>query len=152
MAAMNKWLLISESRDDSNRCTPCRGKPDQYDTYTSHTSPRTLSVRFLRTVPVRGNLSRVIDRVKQSHCSGEKGLSTQSTARQLTDPRVRIQFLFWANQWSSGESQTSVDSRLLGLPGPYHQHAIGTFNTCSRVPTPRYLTDTSGGYTTEILE
>jgi hypothetical protein len=21
----NKWLLISESRDDSNRCTPCKG-------------------------------------------------------------------------------------------------------------------------------
>jgi hypothetical protein len=42
-------------------------------------------------------------------------------------------------------SQTSVNNRLLGLPGPYHWHAIGTFNTCSRVPTPRSLTDTGGG-------
>jgi hypothetical protein len=43
-------------------------------------------------------------------------------------------------------SQTSIDNRLLGLPGPYHRHAIDTFNTCSRVPTPRSLTDTGGGY------
>jgi hypothetical protein len=31
-----------------------------------------------------------------------------------------------------GKSQAFVDIRLLGLPGPYHRHAIGTFNTCSR--------------------
>jgi hypothetical protein len=44
------------------------------------------------------------------------------------------------------KSQAPVDNRLLGLPGPYHQHAIGTFNTCSRGPTERYLIDTGGGY------
>jgi hypothetical protein len=48
--------------------------------------------------------------------------------------------------------QTSVDNRLLGLPSPYHRHAIGTFNTCSRVPTPRFLTDIGGGYHIENLE
>jgi hypothetical protein len=48
-------------------------------------------------------------------------------------------------------SQTSVDNRLRGLPGPYHWHAIGTFNTCSWVPTPRSLTDTGGGYNIENL-
>jgi hypothetical protein len=47
-------------------------------------------------------------------------------------------------QWA--QSQTSINGRLLGLLCPYHQHAIGTFNTCSRVPTPRSLTDTGGGY------
>jgi hypothetical protein len=47
----NKWLLISESRGDSNRCTPCRGKPDQHATYTSYSSPRTPDVRFLRQSP-----------------------------------------------------------------------------------------------------
>jgi hypothetical protein len=61
-----------------------------------------------------------------------KGLPTQSTAHWLTDPWVRTQFLSRANQWSSGESYTSINSRLLGLPGPYHRHAIGAFNTCSR--------------------
>jgi hypothetical protein len=88
MAATNKWLLISESLGDSNWCTPCRGKPDQHTTYASHTSPRTPDIRFLRVIPVRGNLSWVVDRVEQAHCSWEKGLPTQSTARQLTDPRV----------------------------------------------------------------
>jgi hypothetical protein len=45
-----------------------------------------------------------------------------------------------------GKSQTSIDNRLLGLPGPYHCHAIGTFNTCLRGPTHRSLIDTDGGY------
>jgi hypothetical protein len=36
-----------------------------------------------------------------SHSSREKGLPTQSTARQMTDPRVRTQFPSQANQWSS---------------------------------------------------
>jgi hypothetical protein len=47
---------------------------------------------------------------------------------------------------SSGEKSTPVDNWLLGLPGPYHRHAIGTFNTCSRGPTERSLIDTGGGY------
>jgi hypothetical protein len=45
-----------------------------------------------------------------------------------------------------GLSQTFVDSRPLVLPGLYHQHAIGTFNTCSLGLTHRSLTDTGGGY------
>jgi hypothetical protein len=39
-----------------------------------------------------------------------------------------------------------VDNQLLGLPGPYHRHAIGTFNTYSRGPTHQSLTNTGGGY------
>jgi hypothetical protein len=49
-------------------------------------------------------------------------------------------------------SQTSVDNTLLGLPGRYHRHAIGTFNTCSRVPIPRSLTEIGGGYHIENLK
>jgi hypothetical protein len=47
---------------------------------------------------------------------------------------------------SSGEKSTPVDNRLLGLPGLYHQYAIGTFNTCSWGLTEQSLTDTGGGY------
>jgi hypothetical protein len=50
---------------------------------------------------------------------------------------------------SSGEKSTPVDNRLLGLPGPYHQHAIVAFNTCSRGPTERSIIDTGGGYNLE---
>jgi hypothetical protein len=70
-----------------------------------------------------------------------------TTARRLIDPRVRTQLLLPSQpmkQWR--QRQTSINGRLLGLLGLYHQHAIGTFNTCSRVPTPRSLTDTGGGY------
>jgi hypothetical protein len=35
---------------------------------------------------------------------------------------------------------------LLGLLGPYYQHVISRFNTYSRGPTHRSLTDTGGGY------
>jgi hypothetical protein len=47
-------------------------------------------------------------------------------------------------QW--GQSQASIDDGLLGLLGPYHQRAIGTFNTCSQGPPHRSLTDTGEGY------
>jgi hypothetical protein len=95
--ATNKWLLISESRDDSNRCTPYREKPNQHDTYASHANPHTPGVRFLWVVPVRGNLSRVVDIVEQGHCSREKGLPIQSTTHWLIDPHVCTQFHSQAN-------------------------------------------------------
>jgi hypothetical protein len=46
-------------------------------------------------------------------------------------------------------SQAFVDDELLGLLGPCHQHAIGTFNTCSRGPTHQFLIDTGGDYSLE---
>jgi hypothetical protein len=146
--ATNKRILISESHDDSNRYTPYRGKSDQHDIYASHASPRTTDIRFLTVVPVHGKLSWVIDRVKQGHCSREKGLLIQSTTRwpihgsvPSFSPEPTLK------QW--GQSQASVDDRLLGLLGSYHQHAIDTFNTCSWGLTHRSLTDTCGGYSLE---
>jgi hypothetical protein len=53
--------------------------------------------------------------------------------------------LITANE-AVGKRQVSVDNRLLGVPGPYLWHVIGTFNTCSRGATYRSLTDTCGGY------
>jgi hypothetical protein len=34
----------------------------------------------------------------------------------------------------------------IGLLGTYYQHVISTFNTCSRGPTHRSLTNTASGY------
>jgi hypothetical protein len=48
-----------------------------------------------------------------------------------------------------GKRQANVANQLLGLPGPYHRHVIGTFNTCLRGPTHWSLTDTGGGYNLE---
>jgi hypothetical protein len=48
-----------------------------------------------------------------------------------------------------GVKPPSVDTRLLGLLGTYHQHKIDTFNTCSQRLTHRSLTKTGGGYSLE---
>jgi hypothetical protein len=66
MTATNKRLPISESHDDSNRCTPCRGKPEQHATYASHSSPCMPDVRFLWAVPVRDNFSLALTKSKQA--------------------------------------------------------------------------------------
>jgi hypothetical protein len=42
MAAMNKQLLLFESRAAIKLLLDGRGKPDQHDTYASLASPRTL--------------------------------------------------------------------------------------------------------------
>jgi hypothetical protein len=151
MAGTNKRLLISESHGDLNRCTPCRGKPDQHDTYTFHANPRTPSVRFLRAVPVHGNLLRVIDRVGQILLLPRKSVPDSTSQPVWVAHGTHISFSPKTVIEAVGLSQAPVDGRLLGLPGPYHQSAIGTFNTCSQVPTHRSLTDTNGGYHIENL-
>jgi hypothetical protein len=88
----------------------------------------------------------VINRFEQIYYTREEGLPTQSIARRPSDPRVRTQLLSHNSQRAVGKSQAPVDNRLLGLPSPYHRHAIGTFNTFLRGPTARYLTDIGGGY------
>jgi hypothetical protein len=88
MAAMNKRLLIFESHGDSNRCTPCREKPNPHDTYASHASPRTPDVRFLWVVHVCGNLSQAINSVGRTLLLSRKRAPDTTPAR-LSDPHVR---------------------------------------------------------------
>jgi hypothetical protein len=50
---------------------------------------------------------------------------------------------------SLGAGERSFDhmiTQLHQLTGPIYQHAIGMFNSCSRGPTHRSLTNTGGGY------
>jgi hypothetical protein len=70
MIATNKRLLISESRGDSNRYTPCKGKPKQHATYASHSSPHMPGVCFLRAVSVCDNLSLAPTKLKQAPTPG----------------------------------------------------------------------------------
>jgi hypothetical protein len=145
MTATNKQLLISESRSDSNRYTPCRGKPDQHNTYASHTSPRTPGVCFLRAVPVRGNLWWGAERFAQIPLLLRKGApdSVPSTCGRLIHRSVPSFSPEPANE-AGGVSQAPDGDQQLGLPGPYKWHAIGMFNTCSRGPTEQSLTGRSG--------
>jgi hypothetical protein len=105
-----------------------------------------VSVRFCGQSPYVATFREAPTDLDRSHCSRENGLPTQSIAHRLTDPWVRTQLLSQTIQWSRGVSQAPDDDQLLGLPGPYHRHAISTFNTCSCGPTKRFLTDTGGGY------
>jgi hypothetical protein len=84
-----------------------------------------------------------------SHCSREKGLPTQFIAHRLTDPRVHTQFLSQVNPWSSRLKPNFYRWQATRLTEPIYQYAIGTFNTCSRGPTHRSLTNTGGGYSLE---
>jgi hypothetical protein len=99
--AINKWLLISESHGDSNRCTPCRGKPDQHATYASHSSPRTPDIRFLWVVLIHDNLSLAPTKSKQAPTPG----GSLGNQRQ-TDPTVTLDGLIpppMRQPWSRGE-------------------------------------------------
>jgi hypothetical protein len=118
LTATNKQLIIFESHDDSNRCTPCRGKSHTHATYASCAGPHKPLVHFLRTVPVRGNLSRWPNRVGQIHCSREKVLPTPplgpvewpagSTSVSLPNTTIEAVCL----------SQTSVDEQAIRLTRP----------------------------------
>jgi hypothetical protein len=101
MTATNKQLLITESHGNSNRCTPCRGKPDQHATYASHSSPRTPGVCFLRAVLVCDILLLAPTKSKQAPTSG-RSLGNQ----RQTGPVVVLGDLIpppMRQPWSRGE-------------------------------------------------
>jgi hypothetical protein len=139
----NKRLLISESRDDSNRCTPCRGKLNQHDTYASHASPRTLLAGGPHTWQPFTRSSTAMDRATALEKKGSRhnpyhaGWSIRGSIPSFP-PEPAIEAV--------GVKPPSIDNQLLVLPGLYHRHVIGIFNTCSWGPTHRSLTDTGGGY------
>jgi hypothetical protein len=103
-------------------------------------------VHFLRVVPVRGNLSRVTNRVELILLLLRKSAPDSTSQLDWVAHGTRLSFSLKIVIEAVGLSQTPVDGRILGLLGPYLRHAIGTFNTYSRVPTHRSLTDTGGGY------
>jgi hypothetical protein len=109
----NKRLLISESHGDSNRCTPCRGKPNQHATYASHSSPCTPSVRFLRAVPVRDNLSLAPTKSKHASTPGRSLGNQRQTGPavilgDLIPPPMRQPWSRGERFWPNGHTATSA--------------------------------------------
>jgi hypothetical protein len=117
MAVMNKRLLISESHGDLNRCTSCRGKPDQHDMYASHTSSRPVYAFYGQSLYV-ASFHESSTNLDGSHSSREKWLPTQSIARRLTDLWVRTQFPSQANQWSNRLKPSFCRCQATRLTGP----------------------------------
>jgi hypothetical protein len=81
-----------------------------------------------------------------SHCSREKGLLSQSTARRLTDLQVHTQLLCRASQWSTGRKPSSCRWPTTRFTRPISPACDRTFNTYSQVSTHWSLTDICGGY------
>jgi hypothetical protein len=146
MTATNKLLLISESHDDSNRCTPCRGKPDQHANVFHAQSAYGL----------RPYVSHVVH-IQQSFVRRQQ-IWMDPTAPEKKGSQHNPQHASWLIHGSvpsfsptptneaGGISQAPIGDQLLGLPGSYHRHAIDTFSTCSRGPTHQSLIYTGGGY------
>jgi hypothetical protein len=121
-------------------------KPDQHVTRFSCSVRVWFMTICISRGPYIATFHTVVNRFEQIHCTRDEGLPTQSTAWHPSDPRVRTQLLSHNSERAVGKSQAPVDNQLLSLLGPYHRHAIGTFNTCSRGPTEQSLIDTGGGY------
>jgi hypothetical protein len=98
MTDINKQLFISESHDDLNRCTPCRGKPDQHNLYASRASPRTPRVWFLRAVHVYDNLSH-----------SRQQIWTDPLLSRRRDSNTTPS----ASEWSAGPHPASLPNQLL---------------------------------------
>jgi hypothetical protein len=140
LTATNRRLLISESHDDSNQSTPCRGHlinmPHTFHVWSPY-GPRPY-------------VSHVVH-IQQPFTSRQQGFSQHATPNSTSQPDwvahgTHLSFCPNATTEAMRISQAPVDGRLLVLLGPYHQHMISTFNTCSWGPTHRSLTDTGAGY------
>jgi hypothetical protein len=99
------------------------------------------------TRSTHSNLSWVADRFGQIPLLPKKKISRlhPSTSADWSAGPHPVSLLLSTKE-VVGLSQAYVDNRLLSLPGPYHRHAICTFNTFSQGPTHQSLTDTGGGY------
>jgi hypothetical protein len=128
-----------------------QGKPDQHTTHI----PRSICV-WSQTICISrsqciATFREVINNGGQSHYSWEKGLRHNPS---YDGSPIRGSITSFSPEpaiEAMGVKPPSVDGRLLGLPGPYHQHAIGTLNTCSQGPTHRSLTNTGGATTLKVL-
>jgi hypothetical protein len=117
---------------------------------TSHTLPTPVHVRPVyascRQSPYVATFHESSIELSRSTTPEKKGSwhNPQCIVNRSVGPYLASLLSQPMKQW--GQSQASMNGQLLELLGPYHQYAIDIFNTCSRGPTKRSLTDTSGGY------
>jgi hypothetical protein len=125
-----------------------QGKFDTHNMYAFNASPCTSLICFLQAVLVRGNLSRVINSIGQSHCSQEKRNSWLHPHH--VDWPICVSPSNFSLPHNTIEAVEKVKyilaTNYIDLLSPYHQYVISTFNICSRVPTPQSLTNIDEGY------
>jgi hypothetical protein len=98
------------------------------------------------TWSVYSNLSWVINSIVQTLLFSRKSAPDSTSQPGWVARGTRLSFSPSTAIEAVSLTQISVDGRLLDLLVSYHQHVIGTFNTCSWGTTHRSLTDTGGGY------
>jgi hypothetical protein len=76
MTATNKQLFIPESHGDSNRCTPCRGKPDQHATRFPHLVYVLSQTVCISRGPFIATFHTVVNRFEQVNYTREEWLPT----------------------------------------------------------------------------
>jgi hypothetical protein len=143
--ATNKRLLISESRGNSNWCTSFRETWSTCHTLSTLGPSMTLNHTYL-TRYAYNNLLWVINNIGRILLLQRNSAPDSTSQPGRVAHMTRLSLSSNATIKSVGLSQSSIDGRLLGLLGPYRQHAISMFNTCSWQPTHQSLTDTGGGY------
>jgi hypothetical protein len=146
MTVTNKRLLISESHGDSNRCTLCRGKPDQHITLfwrLVHVCSKTIRISRGPHITI---FRTFVNNFEQIQCTWEEGLPTQSTTRWPTDLWVHTQLLSHNRQWSSGEKSSFCWQPTTRLTGPISPTCDCYVQYLLAGPTHRFLTDIGGGY------
>jgi hypothetical protein len=146
--SQHKWLLISESHDDSNWCT--------WETwYTWH-------IRFSRQFTyVTRTLPADSPRTWQPFARSSTMLD-RATAHEKKGSRPDPQHINWPIYGSiPGFSPIAAieavgvkpnirwETSYINLLGSYLRHVISTFNTCSWGPTHRSFIDIDDGYNIE---
>jgi hypothetical protein len=129
--ATNKWILIFESRDDSNRCTLCRGNL----IHMTRTLPT--SVHVCHSYASGGQSPYVTifhaDSTELDRFIAPEKKCPDSTSQPGWVARgTRLSFSLKHNHWSSAlKPNICWWTWYNDLLGPYHQHVISTFNTYS---------------------
>jgi hypothetical protein len=119
------------------------GRPNM--TRWSGMSPRMPLVGFLQAVLVCGNILLVVNSIGQSHNFQKR--TPASLACKVTNPGGPHPISLPLTAIEAMEKvKYLLPASYIGLLGPYHQHVISTFNTCSRGRTHQSLTNTGVGY------
>jgi hypothetical protein len=137
----NKRLHISKSHGDSNRCTPYRKN------LINKTCIFPTLVHVCHMYAFCGwSLYVVTSHVGPTELDGCTAPDSTSQPGWVVHVTC-LSFSPKHNHWSS-VLKPNIFWKIvyIGLLGPYHQHVISIFNTCSRGLTHRSLTDTGGGY------
>jgi hypothetical protein len=147
----DKWLLISESRNDSNWCISCK-RNLIHTTRTLFTPVHVChsNISCKQSMYMQSIYMQIFhaDPIELDGCTTpKKKCSRLHLSAQLSGPWDPSHFLSQHNYWSSA-FKPNICWRIcyIGLLGTHLQYMISTFNTFSWGSTHRHLIDTSRGY------